>query len=80
MEELSGRVVKAQFATGSKSEHEAVFLHSDKGRFVLRRPGANPFFDPELEQLVGKTIKGKGEVTGSTFLMSDWNELKPNEM
>jgi hypothetical protein len=75
MEEISGQVVKAQFASGSKSEHEAVFLHTDKGRFVLRRAGGNPFYDPELENLVGKTIRGRGEREGYTFLLSDWSEL-----
>ena len=75
MEELSGRVVKELFAKGSKSEREAVFLESDKGRFVLRRQDGNPFHDPELEKLVGKIIRGRGVVTGYTFLLSDWDEM-----
>jgi hypothetical protein len=75
MDEISGQVVKARFAAGSKSDHEAVFLNSDKGRFVLRRTGGNPFFDPELEKLVGKSIRARGEVAGYTFLLSDWSEL-----
>jgi hypothetical protein len=79
MEEIAGQVVKAPFATGSKSEKEAVFLNSDKGRFVLRRVGGNPFFDPELEKLVGKTIRARGEAAGYTFLLSDWNELRPED-
>ncbi len=75
MEEVSGQVVKAPFGTGSKSEHDAVYLNTDKGRFVLRRPGANAFSDPELETLVGKKIQGRGKVVGYTFFLSDWNEL-----
>ena len=64
---------------GSKSYHKAAFFGGDNGRFVLRRAGANRFFDPELEQLVGKAIRTKGEVSGNTFLMSNWNELAPTE-
>jgi hypothetical protein len=75
MEEFSGKVIQEKFAAGSKSEHEAIFLESDKGRFVLRRQGGNPFFDPELEKLVGKTIRGRGVVTGYTLLLTDWHEL-----
>lgn len=75
MEELSGKVFKSEFASGSKSEHEAVFLNTDKGRFTLRRMGGNAFYDADLENLVGKTIQARGEVTGSTFLMCDWEEL-----
>ena len=77
MEEISGQVVKGPFATGSKSEHEAIFLNSERGRFVLRRQGGNPFRDPELEKLVGKTIRGRGVIVGAMFLMSDWSEWNP---
>lgn len=79
MDEISGEVVKGPFAVGSKSEHEAVYLVSDKGRFVLRRVGGNPFYDPELNGLVGKKIRGKGQVTGYTFLLSEWHELPSKE-
>ena len=75
MEEVFGQVVRAPFAAGSKNDHDAVYLNTDKGRFVLRRPGANAFSDPELETLVGKRIRGRGQVVGYTFFLSDWNEL-----
>lgn len=75
MEEVSGQVVKAPFGTGSKSDHDAVYLHTDNGNFVLRRAGENAFSDPTLEALVGKKIQGHGKVVGYTFFLSDWNEL-----
>jgi hypothetical protein len=78
LEEISGQVVRAQFAKGSRSEHEAVFLNSDKGRVVLPRADGNPFSDPELEKLIGKTIRARGDATGYTFLLPDWNELGPD--
>lgn len=74
---LSGRVEKKAFAPRSKSAHDAVFLVTETGQYVLRRQGGNPFRDPELEKLVGKTISCTGDITGYTFLMSDWREIKP---
>jgi hypothetical protein len=71
---VTGHVIKKLFAAGSKSEREAVILVTDKGEYVLRRKGGNPFFDEELENLVGKTIKCEGDLTGYTFIMTKWTE------
>jgi hypothetical protein len=67
----SGSVVKRPFATGSKSQRDAIFLVTKEGDYVLRRPGGNAFFDPELEQLVGKKIKCTGTLSGYTLLIND---------
>lgn len=67
----SGSVVKRPFATGSKSQRDAILLVTDDREYVLRRPGANSFLDPELERLVGKRIQCTGTVTGYTLLMTD---------
>jgi hypothetical protein len=75
LEELSGEVVKGPFAVGSKSEHQAIYLMSSRGRYVLRRQGGNPFHDSALDKLVGKNIRGRGVITGYTFLVTDWTEL-----
>lgn len=72
--QFSGSVVKKPIATASKSEREAVVLLTESGQFVLRRQGGNPFNDPELNKLVGKTIKCNGELTGYTILVSEWKE------
>lgn len=74
--ETSGRVVKHLAAKGSKSERQAIFLETDEGSFVLRRRGGNPFFDPVLEKLVGKTIRCRGILTEHTLIISDWQEIK----
>ena len=71
-----GKVVKAPFAVGSKSEHEAIYLRSNRGKYVLRRVGGNAFYDPELQKLVGKTIRCHGIVTGYTLLITDWTEVQ----
>ena len=75
MDEFQGKVVKGPFAVGSKSEHEAVYLRSKKGVYVLRRVGGNAFHDPELEKLVGKIIQCHGVITGYTLLITDWTEV-----
>ena len=75
--ELTGRVITHLTARGSKSERQAVFLETDdKGSYLLRRRGGNPFFDPVLQELVGKTIHCKGILTEHTFIISDWSEVK----
>jgi len=74
MPEFIGKVSRKPFAVGSKSEHEAVVLATNRGEFVLRRQGGNPFFDPDLEKLVGKTIRCRGNPAGYTLVISDWKE------
>lgn len=73
--ELDGRVVKHLAAAGSKSERQAVFLETEDGSYLLRLRSGNPFFDPELERLVGKTIHCKGILTENTLIISDWDEV-----
>ena len=76
MTELSGEVVKKRVAPGSKSEHDAVVLMAaDGAEYLLRRLGGNAFSDPDLDALVGKRIRGAGNiVAGATFIMKEWSE------
>jgi hypothetical protein len=76
---LQGKVVAGPFGTGSKSEHSAVFLETAHGKLKLRRRGGNAFSDPELEALVGKTIRGEGQVVGSVLLLDGWSELSTDD-
>ena len=76
MAEFRGVVIKKRFGERSKSEHDAVMLETDKGtRYRLRREGGNPFFDEALEKLVGKKIRCRGLLHGSTLILSDWDVL-----
>ena len=71
---LTGKVVKRRVGGKSKHAHVGVVLESDAGRFLLRREGAeNPFNDPELEALVGLTLRFRGEVDGTTFFVTSWD-------
>jgi hypothetical protein len=72
--ECTGTVVRKPFAVGSKSERDAVMLHTAAGDYVLRILGGNPFADPRLDALVGKRIRAHGELHGYTFIMRDWAE------
>lgn len=74
---ITGMVTQTRIAPGSKSDHVGVVLRTSKGdEYVLRRAAGNPFRDEVLEQLVGKTITGRGLVTGSNFIMDDWQVQK----
>ena len=70
-----GVVAERVVAPGSKSERRAVVLETPDGDLVLRRRGANPFKDPELEALVGRRIRAAGDVRGNTLIMDGWEEL-----
>ncbi len=77
--ETDGCVIKHLTAKGSKSERRAVYLETKNGSYVLRRRGGNPFFDPVLEKLVGKTIRCKGILTEHTLIMSEWDVVKASQ-
>jgi len=71
---FTGKVVSRTTGQGSKSEHEAVMLETSKKDYVLRMKGANPFYNPELNKLVGKTIKATGELSDYVFFLENWEE------
>ncbi len=71
--QFQGKVVREQFGADSKSEHQAVVLLTSCGSLKLRRPGGNPFLDPELEQLVGREINCEGEIHQGQLFMTRWD-------
>jgi hypothetical protein len=71
---ISGNVKRQRIAAGSKSDRVGVVLDDGKGRiFALRRAGGNPFSDPAMDELVGKTITATGIVAGGSFIMDRWD-------
>jgi hypothetical protein len=69
---FSGEVVCQPVSSGSKSERDAVALVTGDTTYVLRRPGGNPFRDPELDALVGKHVTVHGELRGHVFFVDRW--------
>jgi hypothetical protein len=73
--EVLGQVIIKPYATGSKSERNAVFIQSSAGTYLLRRQGGNPFHDDSLEKLEGKQVKVKGLLDRNLFLAKEIEEL-----
>ncbi len=71
--QFQGTVSRAVVASGSKSEHRAVVLLLSEGTVKLRRPGGNPFCDPELEKLVGQEIVCDGDIQSGQLILSKWS-------
>ncbi|MER8728984.1 hypothetical protein NKH28_03945 [Mesorhizobium sp. M1227] len=71
--ELSGRVVRENVDSGSKSERDAVVLKTDQGdSYVLRRKDGPSFGDGALDSLVGSSIHTHGVALGNTLIMREW--------
>lgn len=69
-ERLRGRLCRDRTDAGSKSDRQALLLAVAGGvRVVLRRAGANPFRDPELEALEGQVLIVEGERRQRYFLV-----------
>jgi hypothetical protein len=76
MRTFVGKVVMKKIASGSKSEHVAVILKTASSEYVLRTAYGNPFHNPRLERLIGKTIRCKGEVTDYALIVTEFAEIK----
>ena len=68
VEGLRGFVTSGPYATGSKSERQAVFLEAGEHRYVLRRKGGPVFADARLKRFVGHEVECDGFFVGSTLL------------
>lgn len=69
--ELTGKVILKTFGEGSKSKHEAIYLETANGSYVLRRQGGNPFKDPFLFKLEGKKVTARGVLNKYVFLTKE---------
>lgn len=68
VEKLRGRVTKGPYATGSKSERQAVFIETEDARYILRRKSGPIFADAKLKRFVGHTVECDGFFVGTTLL------------
>ena len=77
--ELEGKVVMVPFGKGTKSQHEAVCIRTEKDTFKLRRMQGNPFHDPELIKWVGKDIVACGILEDYLFIATELKEKESSE-
>lgn len=69
---LTGRVERQRLAAGSKSDHLGMVLVTAQGeRHVLRLLGGNPFREPALEALAGRTVTLTGHLRENFFLLDN---------
>ena len=68
---LRGILVQKAFGRGSKSEHQAIYIKTEKADFVFRKKGTNPFENKELLELVGKTVEATGTINDYLFLAEE---------
>ncbi len=68
---VTGRVLRAPFGGTSKSRHEAVWLDTGAGRWVLRRKHGPAMGDATLERYVGREIRCNGTLLAHTLLADD---------
>jgi hypothetical protein len=74
---LTGRVERQRLAAGSKSDHLGMVLVTSQGeRHVLRLLGGNPFREPALEALEGRTVTLSGHLRESFFLLDNPPDVK----
>ncbi|MCC6378753.1 MAG: hypothetical protein IT519_08060 [Burkholderiales bacterium] len=65
---VTGRVSRGPFGTGSKSEHDAVWIDTGAARYVLRRKGGPAMGDPALERYLGCTVRCDGVLLSHTLV------------
>ena len=68
VQKLRGRVTQGEYGKGTKSERQAVFIDTDRGRYLLRRKGGPVFGDTQLQRYVGHTVECDGFLVGTTLL------------
>lgn len=71
---FDGLVIQKRWGVGTKSEHDAVFLKTPRGEHRMIQRGANPFDNPALRKLVGKTITVTGFLRSQddTLVIDSW--------
>lgn len=79
VQDLEGMIVRAPFATGTRSAREAFWLQTAEGRYLLRRKdGPGYGNDPQLEKLEGqRVVVCSGFLTGYQVLAEQLKPKKP---
>jgi len=72
---ITGKIAIRPFATGSKSERDAVYIDTDKGSYVLQKEDENPFEPSPLYEWAGKTVQAVGELEKYLFIAREIKEV-----
>lgn len=72
---LHGLLSIERIDVGSKSERDALVLHSGENEYVVRRSGENPFQASSLSHLAGHRVDAQGEVDRQYFFVNEWSVL-----
>jgi hypothetical protein len=72
--QLLGKISVRKFGEGSKSQHNAVYLETNQGNYVLAKAGANPFESVGFEEMEGNQVTVEGTIDQYQFIVSDINE------
>ena len=68
VKQLRGQVTRGSYGAGSKSERTAVFIDTERGRFLLRRKDGPAFADSALDRYVGSAVECDGFLVGTALL------------
>ncbi|PSJ30388.1 hypothetical protein B7P34_02180 [Streptosporangium nondiastaticum] len=69
---LRGRLSYERVDVGSKSERDALVLHTGEYDYVVRLPGASPFEASDVSHLAGREVEAEGEVDRQYFFVTHW--------
>lgn len=69
---LRGRLELRTFGKTTKSEHLGVYIVTEKGDYLIRPVGSNPFMDNPLLPFAGKTIEAQGRLNEYVFFAQSW--------
>ncbi len=72
---LRGRAAIERVNIGSKSERDALVLHSGGQRYVLRHPDEPSFGPTRLDHLAGHEVEVRGEIDQQYVFISQWDIL-----
>lgn len=72
---VKGTIIAGRFGDGTKSEHDAIYLQTEKARYVLRLAGSNPFENTELQSMIGKQVIASGTLKSYLFLAKEVKEV-----
>lgn len=76
---ITGKIIEKTFGEGSKSEHEALYLETSEGTYLLQLESENPFEQPTLHNLVGTRVTAEGSQNKYLFVARTIEQITDKE-